>query len=449
VTALALGAGLLAGAGAAAADPGADAALLRAGLQAACPQQPSAGRLAGLPGAAGAGEARPLELRGRAVGQTWTVPLADGGELRIERIAPGDRLRRVALDLRRAGPARPRPTLFALADGGCTIRRARRLTWDDTGDESGDGPGRRDELLRLGADLTTVQGRQPLNPPVPPPADGAPPAGPRVALVDSGVAYTLPLVARRLAREPDGRLVGYDFWEDDRRPFDGNPARSPYFPQRHGTETASVILREAPSATLVPYRYPRPDMARMADLVRHAAAAGVVIVAMPLGSRSESDWTAFAEAARAHPDLLFLVAAGNTGRSLAELPVWPPVLDLDNMLVVTSATADGRLARGSTWSRTQVDLMLPAESVPVTDWQGRGRTAAGTSYAAPRLAALAARLLARHPDWRAPELKRAILARAEPPPAGQAPVTRHGWIADPVADPRPAAGPADGAGDAR
>jgi len=44
--------------------------------------------------------------------------------------------------------------------------------------------------------------------------------------------------------------------------------------------------------------------------------------------------------------------------------------------------------------------------------------------------ALAARLLAQNPDWAGPELKRAIIARAQPLPADGVQIVLHGWIRD-------------------
>ncbi|MCP4392403.1 MAG: hypothetical protein GY802_29195 [Gammaproteobacteria bacterium] len=65
------------------------------------------------------------------------------------------------------------------------------------------------------------------------------------------------------ARDADNRLIGYDFWDMDDRPYDAHPVNSEFFVQRHGTRSASILLREAPAIELVPYRYPRPDMSRM------------------------------------------------------------------------------------------------------------------------------------------------------------------------------------------
>jgi len=287
------------------------------------------------------------------------------------------------------------------------------------------------ELELLGADLAPGEAREPLNPPVPP---GRDPGGVAVALFDSGLNYALPTFAGRLARDGEGKALGYDFWELDERPFDNHPAGSPFFPVRHGTAVASVLLEEAPDARFLPFRYPRPEMSRMAAMVEAAAEAGARIVAMPMGSNQREDWAAFATAARAHPELLFVISAGNNGRDIDRSPVYPAALPLDNFLVVTSSDLAGRLAPGSNWGRESVDLMVPAEDLPIVDFTGRPGRGSGSSFAVPRLAALAARLLAANPAWRAPELKAAILARAQPLPGdGHSPV-RHGWIPDPTAE---------------
>jgi hypothetical protein len=100
---------------------------------------------------------------------------------------------------------------------------------------------------------------------------------------------------------------------------------------------------------------------------------------------------------------------------------------------VTSSEVDGRLAPGSNWGAKSVDLLVPAERQEVFDYRGRSRLASGSSFAVPRVAALAARLKARHPDWQAPELKRAILDLAEPAP--HAGLVAAGWLRDPLAVP--------------
>ena len=254
-----------------------------------------------------------------------------------------------------------------------------------------------------------------------------------VAMLDAGVNYLLPSIAERLARNADGEILGFDYWDMDRRPFDANPVRSPFFPQRHGTQTASLLLHEAPVARLVPYRYPRPDMMRMADLIQQAADDAVVILNISLGSNRKQEWSAFENAAAAHPDMLFVVSAGNNGRDIDSQPVYPASLDLENMLVVSSADPGGRPAQGSNWGRASVDLLVPAEEILTTDFHGRPRVVSGSSYAAARVSALAACLLQQNPEWRAEMLKTAILEQSREPVGGQQAYSAYGFLPDPAA----------------
>jgi hypothetical protein len=376
-------------------------------------------------------EKSPLVVRGREIGQRRRFAMADSGDtVLLETIEADGRLRRVRAQWQ-ASPVNanqaPRPTLVIVADSQCRVQIARRLIYD--------ADGKAEYLEILTPALDAVQIREPLNPPVPAIAQGADREVPAVtvAMLDAGVNYLLPHIGERLARGADGEILGFDYWDLDRRPFDANPVRSPFFPQRHGTQTASLLLREAPVAQLIPYRYPRPDMTRMADLIEDAAADGAIILNLSLGSNRKQEWLAFATAAAAHPEMLFVVSAGNNGRDIDSQPVYPAALELENILVVSSADPSGRPAQGSNWGRESVDLLVPAEEMLIMDFYGRPRIVSGSSYAAVRVSALAACLLQENPEWRAEILKAAILEQAREPSGGQQAYSAFGFLPDPAA----------------
>ena len=356
-----------------------------------------------------------IRRRGTVVGWNEQYRLASGGTLQVRRMGQGDQVGRWQFTY---GDARPELTAFAGPD--CTLLGGRWLIYD--------AKGRRETLAHYGRDLVDVVRREPLNPPVPP---GRDPGGVIVALFDSGINYTLPTVAHHLARAPNGQALGYDFWDGDARPFDEDSGASPFFPRRHGTAVAGLILREAPRVRLLPYRYPRPDMRRMADMVRAAESNGAVVVSMPMGSTRKSDWESFIAAARERPDMLFVVSAGNSGRDIDTDPVYPAAFTLKNFLVVTSAGPFGTIAQGSNWGGKSVDLMVPAEAMTALDFDGNERPRSGSSQAVARTVAMAARILRRQPRWRAPALKKSILRHARVTDKSRG-VTRHGWIADPL-----------------
>ncbi len=370
-----------------------------------------------LPGGAAVEIARPLTMNGMEFGWRRRFALASGGRLTVTRIAIAGALRRIEARYDHAAEDGLRPDTIAVAGPDCAVRAARRMTYGEDG--------RPEALVDLDAALAETGQRAPIDPPVPP---GSDPGGVTVALIDSGVNYRLPAIARGLARDAQGAILGYDYWDMDPRPFDANPARSPFFPQRHGTRVASVLLREGGAIRLIPYRYPRPDPSRWRALIEDAAAKGARIVVMPMGSNRAEPWAAFVDAVKAHPEILFIVSAGNDGRDLDRRPVYPAAFNLDNMIAVGSADPLGMPAPGSNWGSRTVDLLVPGERVPVIDFAGRRTRASGSSFAVPRLGALAARLLARNPDWDAARLKAALFSRARMTDAAGPPTSRYGFL---------------------
>lgn len=307
-----------------------------------------------------------------------------------------------------------RPLFLAIADSSCTIHTARRLDYDRAG--------RPERLQELDSALHPIGEPELLNPLVP---AGIDPVGIPVGVVDSGSNYLLPEIVSRLARSGDGEILGYDYEDLDRRPFDVLLTSDPFFPDHHGTRISSLILEGAPVAKLVPYRYPRRAMARMAALIEDAAARDVRVMNFSLGSTDRNEWLPFRKAAEAHPEMLFVVAAGNHGRNIDDQPTYPAAFALANMIVVTSATADGRLTSGVNWGPDSVDLLVTGEDVAALDFDGERRIVAGSSYATARATALAACLLAGHPEWSTTQLKAAIFREARPTERG---VVAQGFI---------------------
>ena len=356
------------------------------------------------------GPARLINLR---------LVLPNLNELEVERRQVNGSLRQFRVSLSVHTGESLTPKLLAIADGNCTVQSGRELrsageAWQ--------------YLDQLDGDLTTLRWTETLQAPWP---DGDNHDGIRVGLIDSGLAYDLPQFRNRLARDPGGIPIGYDFWDLDPWPYDGDVSRGAFLPIRHGTAVASVLAREAPKASLVPYRYPRPDMSRMGDAVEQAANSGVRILAVPLGSRNREDWDTFALALEKH-DILAVVSAGNDGRDIDHDPIFPAALPSEKILVVTSADNFGRLAQGSNWGKESVDIMVPAEKVPVVDFRGASGVASGSSYAVPRVAALAARVLAQNPDLTARQLRSEILSMAVASPFEREGVLASGWIPNPL-----------------
>ncbi len=301
----------------------------------------------------------------------------------------------------------------------CSLNRAVFLIYKKDGRLHG--------LHHYSKDLNTVDRTELLNPPVP---VGVDPGGVAVAHYDTGVNYRLDFIARRLARSKTGKILGYDFKDNDRQPFDLDPSFPAFLPRRHGTAVISIFLREAPDARLIPFRHPGKDITRFGEIVEATAQTPAKIVVMSLGGYNREQWQNFASAAHRHDDILFIISAGNDGRNIDEKPIYPASFTHDNFLVVTSTDAFGRLPIESNWGVQSVDVAVPAERLDVIDHRGAKGKASGSSYAVPRIAALAARLAKKHPLWSAFEIKNAITALAGPRPKGKR-LTKFGWIALP------------------
>ena len=254
---------------------------------------------------------------------------------------------------------------------------------------------------------------------------------PLLALVDTGVNYNLPKVQEHLALTSEGQLIGYDFWDDDDRPFDKDPRRNIFFPLHHGTSVFSVLTQNLGDLKTAIYRFPADNMCRFSELIEHADSVGVRIINLSMGSNSAEDWECFYESAKRHVDILFVVSAGNDGSNIEINQVFPASFDLENIVVVTSADHFGHLPRHSNYGVKSVDFMISAEQVDVFDHRGAYSTTGGSSYAAPMLAALATRFLAQNKSATTGDIVTFLESRAI---KRGSKLVKFGWIPDPSDD---------------
>ena len=243
-------------------------------------------------------------------------------------------------------------------------------------------------------------------------------AGVTVAVVDTGVDATAPDLM--------GQLVPGYSWingNTDTQDQDG-----------HGTHVSGIIAAVqnngigvsgvAPGAHVMPLQAldssGNGTDADVAAAFNYAGNAGVPIVNASLGSGSPSQ--AIEQAIAAHPNTLYVVAAGNSGtdNDNASTPFYPCDLTEANVICVGASDQNDQPASFSDYGATSVALFAPGVNI-LSSWLSNGGTAQyayadGTSMAAPMVAATLALMLSRKSSLSAAQLKSDLLASVDQEP---------------------------------
>jgi len=152
---------------------------------------------------------------------------------------------------------------------------------------------------------------------------GRDPGGVAVAMFTTGIDYMRAELARVLARDGEGELIGWDFVDGDQRPYVADDPRD-------GT-LASMIGADA-GARIVPVRVSLSEPGSLARAIGFVARTDARIVVVPMESGSAKDWEAFAAAARHFSGLLFVLAtADGTG--------FPARMKLENAIAISNGAA--------------------------------------------------------------------------------------------------------------
>lgn len=233
-------------------------------------------------------------------------------------------------------------------------------------------------LLSTAAWLATqgvaAQERRPKMPP------GRDPGGVAVALISTGIDYTLPAIAARLARDGEGEVIGWDLESGDNRPFDRSRGTTAPTWGGDATAIASAIAGEA-GLRLVPVCIVPAEPASLARAVVFVAQTPARIAMVPMASSDKGEWDPFAQAATRFKHILFIAAAGETAE-----PVYPAALGLENVVAIVPQSSG---AESVGFGGAQVQL-------------------AGSRLAVVAVAKAAAVILAREPRIEVADLKRRL-----------------------------------------
>jgi len=236
--------------------------------------------------------------------------------------------------------------------------------------------------------------------------------GVTVAVVDTGLHATHEDLAGRA-------VAGWNFVDGNDDTTDGHG---------HGTHVAGTIA--AVKANGLGIAGVAPDAQVMAlkaladngqgygsDAIAafdYASDHGVRVVNASLGGTGylHSEYDAIA----AHPETLYVVAAGNSGtdNDVSSEATYPCAYDLANVICVGASTPRDERASFSNYGRTSVDLFAPGVEILSTLNSDSGYGLSdGTSMAAPHVAGIAALLLASDPSLTGEDARQAILGGAD------------------------------------
>lgn len=255
---------------------------------------------------------------------------------------------------------------------------------------------------------------------------GVDPGGVAIAIVGPGVDYMDARVAKRLARDGEGEIAGFDLIDGDRRPFAEKDGPSQMF-------VAELMEPKVPSR-LALFRAKPADRVSMAQAVSFVSKGPARIVFFSNGfpDTPVPDFQFLAAASKQFPDLLFVVPAGDQAVCFNA----DGTDNLPNVVVVTarSPASDGlSIGGGSVDVAADGDVKLGS-----CEGDGTGCERHEGSYsqiAAARVAGLAARVAAEGAALGGAALKDAIVALAKANAAVVAAgATRYGVIEKTGAD---------------
>jgi subtilisin family serine protease len=276
-------------------------------------------------------------------------------------------------------------------------------------------------------------------------------AGQVVAVVDTGVLLTHPDLASQLATNPgetgEGREsngidddgnglvddhLGWDFYRGTNDPSDRDG---------HGTHVAGTIaaagnngtgiIGVAPHARILPLQVFNEDrLASTLDIAEafdYAGRMGVRVVNASLGGPVENPGPntnrVTRDAIRAHPQTLYVVAAGNDANDNdGPVRTYPCAIDEPNLICVAASDNSDQHATFSNYGATTVDLHAPGVSIISAALTASGCTSncyavlQGTSMATPHVAGTVALMLSARPSMSSDTVKRLLLSTVDPVP---------------------------------
>jgi len=242
----------------------------------------------------------------------------------------------------------------------------------------------------------------------------------RTGVIDSGVDYNHPAIARHIPRFTDSsgdlRILGVDLENSDDLPFD----LAKHNIANHGTSVAGVLVEGAPFIEIVPVVNSELTLDNSVEFL-HQNRVRIVNLSQEVSRDSdqkirrqiEDNWVQTIEK---FSDVLFVLAAGNDGVDILEAQVRPQSLAFPNAIVVGALNREGGRASfqyaGSNYNRERVQVVAIGNDIWAPVPGGIFSCMGGTSFAAPQITRLAANFSLKNPNWGPHQIIQAIEADA-------------------------------------
>ena len=204
-------------------------------------------------------------------------------------------------------------------------------------------------------------------------------------------------------------INGWDFVNEDNSVFD--LAES----DEHGTHMSGIIAANgevkgvAPNIKIMPLKALEHSGGYTSDIIEaieYAKNKGVKIINCSFASTQYNP--ALYDVIASNPDILFVCAAGNYGRSTEQLVTFPACYNLDNIISVSAANNKGQLSLISTYG-DYIDVAAPGVGIYSTLPSNQYGYMDGTSCSAAYVSGVAALLLSDAPELSCSEIKEKIL----------------------------------------
>lgn len=246
-----------------------------------------------------------------------------------------------------------------------------------------------------------------------------------VAIIDTGVDIVHPALTEHIwtnpAELPDNGLDddgngyiddvnGWDFYNNDSTVChypsvdSGLTGADPADNDNHGTHCAGIIaasegvfgVASGIDIRILPLKIHGGErntgsVSDAIKAIKYAQVAGADICNMSWGTTLYSEAL---ETVMRESDMLFVVAAGNSGNNNNSSPLYPASYTLANMISVANVTQSGTLASDSNYGVSTVDIAAPGQDILSTTVNGEYHYLSGTSMATPVVSGVSALLYA-------------------------------------------------------